>query len=118
MQVHACACTFNAYNTSKTALDFSVRTRDSKHTRHTRDAHHKLALGLPHYTCGVTTGTVAVGSEKTALQLIGFFICYNEYHLVILLKRRGHTEHSRIFLCCWWIRSSIVQRVSVSLNRL
>ena len=33
-------------------------TRDSKHTQHTRDAHHELALGLPHYTCGVTTGTV------------------------------------------------------------
>ena len=29
-----------------------------------RDAHHKLALGLPHYTCGVVTiGIVAVGNE-------------------------------------------------------
>ena len=28
-----------------------------------RDARHELALGLPHYTCGVTTGTVAVGNE-------------------------------------------------------
>ena len=27
------------------------------------DARHKLKLGLPHYTCGVTTGTVAVGNE-------------------------------------------------------
>ena len=27
------------------------------------DAHHKFALGLPHYTYGVTTGTVAVGNE-------------------------------------------------------
>ena len=43
--------------------DFGVRTRDSKHTRHMRDAHYELALGLPHYTCGVTTGTVAVGNE-------------------------------------------------------
>ena len=43
--------------------NFGVRTRDSKHTRHMRDACHELALGLPHYTCGVTTGTVAVGSE-------------------------------------------------------
>ena len=32
-------------------------------TRHTRNAHHKLALGLPHYTCRVTTGTVAAGNE-------------------------------------------------------
>ena len=39
----ACACTV--------AHDFSVCMRDSKHTRHTRDAHHELAFGLPHYTC-------------------------------------------------------------------
>ena len=45
------------------ARDFGVRTRESKHTRHTRDACHKLALGLLHYICGVTTGTVAVGNE-------------------------------------------------------
>ena len=43
--------------------DFGVCMQDSKHTRHTRDAHHELALGLPHYTYGVTTGTVAVGNE-------------------------------------------------------
>ena len=42
------------------AFDFGMRTRDSKYTRHTRDARHELALGLPHYTCGVTTCTVAV----------------------------------------------------------
>ena len=45
------------------AFDFGMHTRDSKHTRHTRDARHELALGLPHYTCGVTTGTVAVDNE-------------------------------------------------------
>ena len=49
------------------ARDFGVGTQDSKHTRHTRDARHELALSLPHYTCGVTTGTVAVGNE---IQLI------------------------------------------------
>ena len=43
--------------------NFGVCTWESKHTQHTRDAHHELALGLPHYTCGVTTGTVAVGNE-------------------------------------------------------
>ena len=42
------------------AHDFDMHTRDSKHTQHTRDARHELALGLPHYTCGVTTGTVVV----------------------------------------------------------
>ena len=65
-----------------------------------RDSCHELALGLPHYTCGVTMGTVAVGNEirTTALQLISFFICCNEHRLIILLKRRGHTEHSRILL--------------------
>ena len=51
----ACACTV--------AHDFGVRTRDSKHTQHTRNACHELALGLPRYTCGVTTSTVAVGNE-------------------------------------------------------
>ena len=51
----ACVCTV--------AHDFGVCTLDSKHTRHMRDACHKLALGLPHYTCGVATVTVAVGNE-------------------------------------------------------
>ena len=55
LQKLACACTV--------VHNFGVRTWDSKHTRHTRDVHHELALGLPHYTCGVTTGTVAVGNE-------------------------------------------------------
>ena len=45
------------------ARNFGVRTWDSKHTRHMRDARHELALGLLHYMCGVTTGTVAVGNE-------------------------------------------------------
>ena len=53
-QKRTCACTV--------ACDFAVRVQDSKHTQHKRDAHHELALGLPHYTCGVTTGTVAVGN--------------------------------------------------------
>ena len=48
---------------STVARDFGVRTRDSKHTRHMRVPRHELALGLPHYMCGVTTGTVAVGDE-------------------------------------------------------
>ena len=43
--------------------DFGMCTRDSKHTQRTRDVRHELTLGLPHYTCGVTTGTVAVGNE-------------------------------------------------------
>ena len=43
--------------------NFGVRTRASEHTRHMRNARHELALSLPHYTCGVTTGTVAVGNE-------------------------------------------------------
>ena len=65
MQVHACACTLHMCKTSKlacahtVACDFGMRTLDNKHTRHTRDARQELALGLPRYTCGVTTGTVA-----------------------------------------------------------
>ena len=67
------------------ARNFGVRTQASEHTRHTRNARHELALGLPHYTCHVTrhtrnarhelaldlphymchvtTGTIAVGNE-------------------------------------------------------
>ena len=45
------------------ARDFGMHMRGSKHTRHARDARHKLALGLSHYTCSVTTGTVALGNE-------------------------------------------------------
>ena len=44
------------------AHDFGVHMPDSKYTRHTRDVHHKLTLGLPHYMCDVTTGKVAVGN--------------------------------------------------------
>ena len=50
-------------HTHTVARNFGVRTRASEHTRHARNARHKLALGLPHYTCGVTTGTVVVGNE-------------------------------------------------------
>ena len=32
-------------------------------THDTRDAHHKLTLGLPHYTCSVVTGTVVAGNK-------------------------------------------------------
>ena len=49
--------------THTVAHDFGVHTWNSKHTQHTIDTRHELALGLPHYTCGVTTGTVAVGNE-------------------------------------------------------
>ena len=45
------------------ACDFDMRTQNNKHTGHTRNACHELVLGLPHYTCGVTIGTVAVGNE-------------------------------------------------------
>ena len=55
LQKLVCACTV--------ACNFGMRTRASGQTRHTRNAHHELALDLPQYTCRVTTGTVAVGSE-------------------------------------------------------
>ena len=45
------------------AHDFGMRTWESKHTQHMRDTRHELTLGLPHYTCGVTTGAVAVSNE-------------------------------------------------------
>ena len=39
------------------ARDFGMHTRAKKYWQHTRYAGHKLVLGLPHYTCGITTGT-------------------------------------------------------------
>ena len=45
------------------ACNFGKYTWASEHTRHIRDEHHELALGLPHYTCGVATGTVVVGNK-------------------------------------------------------
>ena len=64
-----------------------------------RDARCELTLGLPYRTCGVATGTVAVGNEIQFLQLIGFLICCNEHHLKALLKRRGLIEYARISSC-------------------
>ena len=55
IQKLACACTV--------ACDFGMHTQNNKHTGHMRNARHELVLGLPHYTCGVTIGTVAVGNE-------------------------------------------------------
>ena len=55
LQKLACALTV--------ASNFGVCTRASEHTRHTTNVCYELALGLPHYTYGVTTGTVAVDNE-------------------------------------------------------
>ena len=67
VQAHVSACThvkLQKLSCARTvACNFGVRTQASEHTQHTRNARHELALGLPHYTCGVTTGTVAVGNE-------------------------------------------------------
>ena len=45
------------------ARNFGMRKWESKHTRHTRYAHHEFAFSLPHYMCGVTTGTVAASRQ-------------------------------------------------------
>ena len=55
LQKLACTCTV--------ACDFGMHTQGNKNTQHMRDARHEFALGLPHYTCGITTGAVAVGNE-------------------------------------------------------
>ena len=47
-------------HTCTVASDFGVRMQDSECTQHTRDARHKLALGLPHYMYDVAA---AVGNE-------------------------------------------------------
>ena len=77
------------------ACSFGMRMWDSEHMWHMRDAHHELTLGLPHYTCGVATDTVALGNEICCFDLIGFFICCNEH----CLKRHGLIEYNRIFSC-------------------
>ena len=52
------------YRTSKTGthahcyMRFWLVRAASEYMQHSRNAHHKLVLGLPHYTCGGTTGTV------------------------------------------------------------
>ena len=74
----------------------------SEHTRHMKDVHHELTLGLPHYPCGVVTGTVAVGNKMQLFSscMISFFIRCNEYRLKVLLKIHGLTKYAMIALCC------------------
>ena len=64
--------------------NFGVRMWASEHMRHTRNVRHELALGLPHYTCGVITGTVAVGNE---LQL--FCSCSVSLSVVISIAQKS-----------------------------
>ena len=45
------------------ARNFGMHTQDSECMQNIREALHELALGLPHYMCGVTTDTVAVSNE-------------------------------------------------------
>ena len=40
-------CTHNA------ACNFGMHTTASEHMLHMKDERHELALGLPHYTCGI-----------------------------------------------------------------
>ena len=50
-----------------------------------RDIHHKLALGLPHYTCGVATSTVAAGNEMQLFcSWLASLLCCNEDCLKLL----------------------------------
>ena len=56
---HYSACTSSAFKlkhlacTHTVACNFGVCMLASEHTQHTSGACHALALGLPHYTCGV-----------------------------------------------------------------
>ena len=62
---------------------------------HMRDAPYELTLGLPHCTCGVATGTVAVGNEMQLFcSWLASFICCNKHCLKVLLMRCGLTEHA------------------------
>ena len=59
-----------------------------------RDAYHKLALGLPHYTCGVATGTVAVGWNSADWLLYNYVIMSIDsksyWRVVVLLNMLGY----------------------------
>ena len=81
-------------------LKFDMRTRDWIQATQ-RDACHKLALGFPHYTCSVITGTYSSCRQwiTAVLQLIGFLICCNEHRLKVQLKSYGLTKYSRISSC-------------------
>ena len=39
--------------TSTVACNFGMQMIASEHMQNVSDVHHQLALGLPHYTCGV-----------------------------------------------------------------
>ena len=44
-------------------LDFGMCMRGSEYMQHMRDTRHELALGFPHYRCGVISDTIVVGNE-------------------------------------------------------
>ena len=62
MQAQPCK-TLKTGSTHTVEYNFGVCMWASEHIQHTRDAHHKLTLGFPHYMCDVATGTVVVGNE-------------------------------------------------------
>ena len=65
VQAHACACMFSAckaLNWHVQAMFNAILVRAHRPVN-PRNTHHRLALGLPHYTCGVATNIVAVGNE-------------------------------------------------------
>ena len=111
LQKLVCACTV--------ACDFSMCAWDRKHMWHTRGAHHKLSLGLPHFMCGVTTGIVAVGNE---IQLLCSWL--SSLYAVISIAWKPYWRRGMVIpnilgyshVISTYIRLSIVQRISVSLK--
>ena len=45
------------------ACNFGVHMIASEHMRHTNDAQHELALGLPHYICGAYVQQTHIDNE-------------------------------------------------------
>ena len=133
VQVHVCACTFNACKTSKTGVCMHCCKRfwhthmgQQTHTTHERCTSRARTwfATLKMYLAYVLTSLFAkiflsnrfylYGSPKFSLaKYFPCTVCCNEHCLIILLKRRGYTEHSRIFSCCQWIRSSIVHAARI-----
>ena len=80
---------------------------NSTHEKCTSQAHTWFAT--LHVSCNYRYSSCRQWNA-TVLQLIGFFICCNEYRSKVLMKGHVHTEYARISSCHEWTRSSIVQR--------
>ena len=93
LQKLVCACTV--------AYDFGVCMLVSEYTQHKRDAHYKLALGLPHHMCSVSTGTVAVRLKYIMLLKHWIILSRNSFNFYLLLPKLFPTFYYRSMQMCY-----------------